>query len=87
MKVTKEDVRNSWFEMVDGTLQRLFLSRAANIAGGHFTAEEMDKYISDKSQEYMEKYDGLSSDTLNRIMLGQMLSRLVEKMVEEDSND
>ena len=58
--MTDREVRENFFNMIDGTMNGLFLSRASKIKMGLLTMEEIDEYIKDRASYYMEKYDSMT---------------------------
>lgn len=71
-----ESIKTSWFNMADAIINKLFLTRAVSVSIGSFSAEEADKFISDKAHEYMTKYENMSDFQLHLVALADMLETL-----------
>ena len=79
--MTDREVRENFFNMIDGTMNGLFLSRASKIKMGLLTMEEIDDYIKDRASFYMEKYDSMTlaeveTEKFKKVM--ELLSQTME---------
>ena len=81
--VKADDVRDSWLAMTEGMLDGLFLTRTAVIRNELLTAEEADKFIMEKSREYMNKYDAMSDGEIRKKMERQIVEHLLERILME----
>lgn len=65
-------------EILDEHLYMLFSARAVGLKDGGEKAEEIDKYIRDKSQEFMEMFGAMGTDEIMMDMILRRVKRMKE---------
>lgn len=78
------EVKQSWVEMVDSAMYRVFLSRQAQINAGIMTAKEADEIIVATSKKYMDRYANMDEDKIHAIMVRDLLGCLISQLDDLD---
>lgn len=80
----EDELKKKFFDMIDATMNGLFLSRASKIKMGILTMEEIDEYIKDRASFYMEKYDAMTLAEVETEKFRKMMEFLSMTMEEEE---